>query len=65
MLGSKKTADASGQRTVLGRVYGAQWRDWRGAEGVRGLPSAPEPPVLVHEATDRPQVPATLRDGSL
>lgn len=30
-------------------------RDWRGAKQVRGLPSAPEPPILVHDATDRPQ----------
>jgi aspartate-semialdehyde dehydrogenase len=30
-------------------------REWRGAESVRGLPSAPEHPLLVTDAPDRPQ----------
>ena len=30
-------------------------RAWRGAKSVRGLPSAPEYPVLVSDAPDRPQ----------
>ena len=30
-------------------------RDWRGAPEVRGLPSAPEPPVVVRAEADRPQ----------
>jgi aspartate-semialdehyde dehydrogenase len=28
---------------------------WRGPEGVRGLPSAPETPIIVTDAPDRPQ----------
>jgi aspartate-semialdehyde dehydrogenase len=30
-------------------------REWRGAASVRGLPSAPEHPLLVTDAPDRPQ----------
>ena len=30
-------------------------REWRGAESVRGLPSAPSHPLLVTDAPDRPQ----------
>lgn len=30
-------------------------REWRGAESVRGLPSAPEHPLIVTDAPDRPQ----------
>ncbi|MCE9602107.1 MAG: aspartate-semialdehyde dehydrogenase [Gemmatimonadetes bacterium] len=30
-------------------------REWRGADSVRGLPSAPEHPLLVTDAPDRPQ----------
>jgi aspartate-semialdehyde dehydrogenase len=30
-------------------------REWRGAAAVRGLPSAPEFPVVVTDAADRPQ----------
>lgn len=33
----------------------AALRDWRGAEVVRGLPSAPARPVVVTDAPDRPQ----------
>ena len=42
------------QRTTPAEAARAM-RDWRGADAVRGLPSAPEPPILVHEAPDRPQ----------
>jgi aspartate-semialdehyde dehydrogenase len=37
----------------------AAMREWRGAPEVRGLPSAPEQPLAVTEAVDRPQ---TRRD---
>lgn len=30
-------------------------RDWRGHSGVQGLPSAPQPPLDVSDAVDRPQ----------
>lgn len=33
----------------------AVMREWRGAPGVRGLPSAPEHPIVVTDAPNRPQ----------
>ena len=42
-----RTPDVAGALEVL--------RAWRGAASVRGLPSAPEQPVFVTDALDRPQ----------
>ena len=43
------------ERRATPEEAAAAMREWRGAESVRGLPSAPEPPILVHDAVDRPQ----------
>jgi aspartate-semialdehyde dehydrogenase len=38
-------------------------RAWRGLESVRGLPSAPEVPVLLTDAVDRPQPRRDVHSG--
>ncbi len=43
----ERSAGAEEVATVL--------REWRGAEEARGLPTAPERPIVVREAPDRPQ----------
>jgi aspartate-semialdehyde dehydrogenase len=38
-------------------------REWRGDEAVRGLPSAPEPPICYREEPDRPQPRRDVMEG--
>ena len=51
------------ERPADAAAVGAALRQWRGADGVAALPSAPRPPLVVTDAENRPQARRDVNAG--